>query len=529
MSVLSELNRHIADTGRFGSTHVFLEPDTPLCAWLEDNLEPDQVLIDCGAKVGALGAALPGRVVGIDIMPAVPDGQRSVVLRADCISWDWATHGRRQVPIFIRPCHSGFVDATLAVCIEHTTRAFYIGKPENVPSDLPGGAYAVHRVEHLDWTGPAGEKVYFIHRAARRAVEMGLYARTPDAPLAESSTGWRRIIDDETGEWPYGPGRAGLSGMTQTRHLVIDVAVYGRLGRPMPDYAAAWDHVLENPRWARLTSGYVLELERRNLIMKRLEGARRITVKTENGRVVVVPVPPLMRWRLNLRRYFNADQPRIPIETLNAIWTEVSPPDMKMINDDRAHTDLMYCITVDGEPVDDPADWNRMDFRDVQRAVRQLYSALDVEASIDPSAPVFHSPSGYADHPETFADQPVYLCGNEQAVIRGVVARPRPGEETPTGQIAVLPNGTINYHQALTGASALIIGVGGAVCHIVNVARGEGIVVMRFDGWDDLEPGADIEIDVKNRTITMMTVEDGVPDSTRDAIDINLIDEEPDQ
>ena len=65
------------------------------------------------------------------------------------------------MPVFIRPCHSNFVEDTLLFAVHRVKSALYIGFTKNVDDDL--GIFSELAIPvHEEWQGEDGEKIWRI-------------------------------------------------------------------------------------------------------------------------------------------------------------------------------------------------------------------------------------------------------------------------------------------------------------------------------------------------------------------------------
>lgn len=147
---------------------IFCKFDPAFVRLLRDWLRPGEYIVDCGAGEGhlqdVLNREVPGvQVISLDLFPG-----SELVLRQDCEDWPF---NAAAVPVFVRPCHSGFVERTIRKAAEDgVSRALYIGLPKNLNADLPNrdaeeaegnDRYGCERSKAFRrWTGPEGELVW---------------------------------------------------------------------------------------------------------------------------------------------------------------------------------------------------------------------------------------------------------------------------------------------------------------------------------------------------------------------------------
>lgn len=247
--------------------HVFLEPDARLAGWLADQLDNGEDLVDCGAGVGALVARpeLAHRVIGIDIMVPRPEDARAHVYLIDAVDFPFQ---KGKIPIFVRPCHDGFVMRTLRRALPIVGRAYYVSKPENVSTDLDEREVDVRGAGLFNWEGPSGERVYLITPVDATVTEMALvdgWWRRVDY----RSDG-RTVLENSRGGWIPSRNAGAI-----TRSLLL-----------MADEADAWD-VVERPRWWKLTAEYEDQQRTRETILAAVADGPWFEVKAEGKRVIL--------------------------------------------------------------------------------------------------------------------------------------------------------------------------------------------------------------------------------------------------
>lgn len=137
---------------KIGSS-VFCRIDDALVYIIKDEADSREI-IDCGAGEGMLGNKLLN-VISIDIMPQ----SNPKVIEMDCTQYPF---NDETMPIFIRPCHSVFVEETLLKAMNRDVKsALYIGLIKNVDDDL--GVFSKLAIPiHEEWVGADGEQIWRI-------------------------------------------------------------------------------------------------------------------------------------------------------------------------------------------------------------------------------------------------------------------------------------------------------------------------------------------------------------------------------
>jgi len=111
-----------------------------------------RVIVDCGAGEALLADFLPD-VISLDIFPT-----NKKVIKQDCITFSFH---KNMMPVFIRPCHSGFVEDTLMNSYRNIDSALYISNPRNLKDDL--GVFLKLSFIVSDWIGvDDNERIYRI-------------------------------------------------------------------------------------------------------------------------------------------------------------------------------------------------------------------------------------------------------------------------------------------------------------------------------------------------------------------------------
>jgi hypothetical protein len=470
-----------------------------IASWLSTQLAADEMIIDCGAGRGALGACpeLAGQVVGIDIR-SQDDGGLSPILRSNAIEFDF---NDRTVPVFIRPDHSGWVNSLLLRHIDTVGRAFYIGLEKNFETDLPeaGESYFVHEVKWLGWEGPEGEKIWMITRPFETMYEYVLweddrqYKQWFAVGPSRERGGYEAWRDN---------GSMYFIDPTESAQILKHFVYPGEIkSLPRGGSSEGFEYMEEKRQDLVCLSSYYLEnVKYREDCLAQVESRKSqwLKFKSDKGRVIEVPEAVLLANSMEIQ-YSN--EPVEKRESISEVWVPVSPHSLKQTGDSRYHSDLMFTIKVDGEFLEDIFCWREYTFTDVRNAIEDARCCLGWEHSLDgDEGPSRSRPM----EGRSFSRPFTYLCGDPKRVITGTVQRPKPGEEVEPGCIAVCSNGSINFDRAIRSANAAVVGAGGATCHLVTVSRPLNKLIVRFDYWELLVDGDVIEIDVPNRIITLM-------------------------
>jgi hypothetical protein len=133
---------------------IFCKPDNKLVNIIKEEYG-NRIVVDCGAGEGVLHNMMPkGTIISLDI---IDHGNPEVTIM-NCRDF---LFNKNHLPIFIRPCHSGFVEETLLIAYSSVESALYIGLEKNRKEDL-GIFYNLSFIVHNEWTGSEGEKVWRI-------------------------------------------------------------------------------------------------------------------------------------------------------------------------------------------------------------------------------------------------------------------------------------------------------------------------------------------------------------------------------
>ena len=116
--------------------------------------------VDCGAGMGEFGRLAPkGSVVSLD--RNVRAGQHESVQTMDVFDCDFS---KDMMPVFIRPCHDGFVQGLIEkLAEEYHTDFIYVSMPYNVKRDFyfdEDPRYSIKR--YGDWEGEDGEHIFIV-------------------------------------------------------------------------------------------------------------------------------------------------------------------------------------------------------------------------------------------------------------------------------------------------------------------------------------------------------------------------------
>jgi phosphohistidine swiveling domain-containing protein len=142
----------------------------------------------------------------------------------------------------------------------------------------------------------------------------------------------------------------------------------------------------------------------------------------------------------------------------------VCPSGVKLFNDDAFHTDWMVGAGLDPRVA--------YDERFLQVTTRAKF---DVQA-------------------ELLGFKVAVLAG--RGTVVGNVVHPEENTEVPPGSVAVLPNAKPGYEAAVRTARAVIVPVGGELCHLANVAREGGGRIVRVENCLQLYPvGTRVTVD----------------------------------
>lgn len=161
---------------------IFCKVDARLCEEIH-NLAKGKLIVDCGCGDGLFEQQMKKlfphqSILSIDI--GVSDNALiNNILRIDCLKLEVNSS---MLPIFIRPCHSGFVYDFIEKNRNKVSQILYIGLKENIEIDLGDLEYTIVS----DWVGQDGERIYQIKGEKYYGGRlMNTYKRVFDTSLAE--------------------------------------------------------------------------------------------------------------------------------------------------------------------------------------------------------------------------------------------------------------------------------------------------------------------------------------------------------
>ena len=139
----------------FATTTVFMEPtDDFVCQIMK--IAGIRTVVDVGAGMGRFELVAKSlgynNVISIDMFP----GSNHVMCH-DANAFPFTS---RMLPIFIRPCHGGWVQDLMERYSDTIPQWLYVSMPENFIHDLPLGRCHMDILD--DWKGPEGEKIVSI-------------------------------------------------------------------------------------------------------------------------------------------------------------------------------------------------------------------------------------------------------------------------------------------------------------------------------------------------------------------------------
>ena len=197
---------------------------------------------------------------------------------------------------------------------------------------------------------------------------------------------------------------------------------------------------------------------------------------------VSVPRAPFERWALK----------PVGLDHLAPEWRPVSPPDLKLQNDNRDHSDWMVGSGLD------PFAWHGHG-EDRRRLREAGYEAM------------------YALQEERAKVRHAVLAGS--GAVSGPVWIARRGELPPLGAVVVLPDASPSWLPAVQaavgkpGVGAVIVEQGGAMAHLVTVLREGGAPVIRWPGAREaLAQVSEARVDCADGTVEILGYDVVVPD-----------------
>jgi len=204
-----------------------------------------------------------------------------------------------------------------------------------------------------------------------------------------------------------------------------------------------------------------------------------------DGRVATVPRAPFVCWAV-MRTDPEAAPP----------WKPVSPPGLKLPNDDPYHSDWMLGADIDlsesyRENVNRPAWDAAARFQENLRGCHALDSSADLGEDV---------PTGIL----------AALNSLRRASVRAtVIVDAGRVEGIIGGDIVVLPDLSPLQVPLIVKARAVIAETGGPASHLAIVARGHALTVLRVpDAMLAFQPGTRVVVDPKARTVTVLDDDD---------------------
>jgi phosphohistidine swiveling domain-containing protein len=189
------------------------------------------------------------------------------------------------------------------------------------------------------------------------------------------------------------------------------------------------------------------------------------TVKCAGGSAKV-PRAPFMHWAFSRLLRFNDKLPP---------WATISPSGMKMVNDDRNHTD--WVIGAGFDPQD-----------------RNLYSGPIHEAALT-----------LASELQDKFDRPAVHVLVDGPFASGPIVHGKPNTPVPIGSIVVLPNLRPHYLATIEDAAAVITENGGEGAHLAQIGRERTLPIVRIpDARKMFEEGHNVVVDTASRTVEGM-------------------------
>jgi len=149
---------------------IFCQIDKGLLAIIKKEAK-GRVVVDCGAGEGLLGS-LMDKVISLDILPGgIADAGKTLskVLPLDCTKFKFPDSC---LPVFIRPCHSGFPEETIENNLERFETVLYVSEPKNIERDLGSIPKNFEMKRIGKWVGSDGEFCYRIIVNEKKAIDM---------------------------------------------------------------------------------------------------------------------------------------------------------------------------------------------------------------------------------------------------------------------------------------------------------------------------------------------------------------------
>jgi len=230
-----------------------------------------------------------------------------------------------------------------------------------------------------------------------------------------------------------------------------------------------------------------IEAERETLRQRRLDDLRAAILKQADGDLldlswdavlnadgavrvpagsIKVPRAPFLRWAFARLKMFEDQMPP---------WQNISPPGLKMMNDDPNHTDWIIGAGLD------PTDRALLYYPGpVNDAALKLSSELQDRF----------------DRPKAIT---VIVDGPWAS---GTVVHGQANTHVPPGSIVVLPNLHPRYLKATIHAAAIITEAGGATAHLAQVGRDRLLPIVLIEGARQKYPiGISVTVSTATRTV----------------------------
>lgn len=136
------------------SNQIFCNVNKEMCDVVK-KIAGERIVVDCGAGRGLFASMYDGKALSIDIHQ--PDEPLSFIIEKNAEHYCFP---KGAIPIFIRPCHSCFVNNTILKNMNKFDKAIYVSMPKNVECDLDDRFYNIS--QHSEWIGNDGERIYLI-------------------------------------------------------------------------------------------------------------------------------------------------------------------------------------------------------------------------------------------------------------------------------------------------------------------------------------------------------------------------------
>lgn len=180
---------------------------------------------------------------------------------------------------------------------------------------------------------------------------------------------------------------------------------------------------------------------------------------------VEIPMHPLYSWALERTK-----------QNILQKWVPMSPPNIKMMSDNRAHTDWMVGAGLDIAVYEDE------DFKSKQYVLLQEVQQKAFNTSVT-----------------------VLVAGKSNAI--GETIHPTKDFRCTDDHIAIIPNASIGWYECIRGAAGVIVEAGGALSHLAVVGLEEGfLVLIEKDARNKYKEGLLVCIDAKNPADTTIEI-----------------------